>query len=103
LLTRTEAKLPETEYAKLAPDYERCIHEIEHLTRYADRAEEDLLAKTKDVMTQVRNLERATRGRGENYEIALAVNTVQMTLIKQAAALTELLALPTEAGATDPH
>jgi hypothetical protein len=81
LLNRTDPVLDPQEYRQIDSSYESCVQSIEQLTRYAERAEDDLVAKTKELLAQVRNLERATRTRGEDYEIQIALNTAHVSLI----------------------
>ncbi len=91
LLVRTEPTLGVEEYRKILTSHEACTTAIEKLSHYADRSEDDLLTKLKELMLQVRNLERATRTRGEEYEAALAINVAHISLIRYASGFKELL------------
>lgn len=91
LLVRTEPSLGVEEYRKILTSHEACATAIEKLSHYADRSEDDLLTKLKELMLQVRNLERATRTRGEEYEVALAINVAHISLIRYASGFKELL------------
>jgi hypothetical protein len=92
LLVRTEPFLAVKEYQKILTSHEACAEAIEELSRYADRGEEDLLTKLKELMSEVKSLERATRARGDEYEAAVAINVAHISLIQSASAFKDLLA-----------
>jgi hypothetical protein len=91
LLKRPDAELAEADYAKIAPSYEAFLEGFERITRYAARSEDDLITKAKELITQVRNLERATRSRGDYYEAQLALNVAHVTLMRTYSAFFQLL------------
>ncbi len=91
LLKKTEPRLDASEYPNIMPSYEAFLERFDPLTRYAERSEDDLITKTKDLISQIRTLERATRSRGDYYEAQLALNAAHTALIKTYTAFSELL------------
>lgn len=91
LLERKEPLLEVTEFRQISISYEASAKEVERLSRYAERSDEDLLTKLKDVLGLVRALERCTRARGDEYAASLALNVAHTTLIRSAAEFQETL------------
>lgn len=53
----------------LGTTYDECKLQVERLTRYALRDDQALLAKVLEAVSGVRDIERASKGRGEYYEV----------------------------------
>jgi hypothetical protein len=91
LLSRAEPILDVKEYATILESYEACHKKTEILSRYADRGEEDLMAKYKELLSQVKSLERTTRSRAAEYDAYVAMNIAHVTMIRSSIALRALL------------
>jgi hypothetical protein len=87
--------LGSAEIAKLGQTYETCRSQVEAFERYADKADRPLIERAKELTAAIRNLDRATRTRGESYLVESAVYTARGQLTRLAKAVNEELATET--------
>jgi hypothetical protein len=93
--------LDSAEIAKLGQTYETCRSQVDALERYADKADRQLIERAEELTNAIRNLDRATRTRGESYLVESAVYTARGQLVRLARAVNEELA--TETGESNNH
>lgn len=81
---------PET--AKIGQTYEICRTRVDGLERYADKGDKGLIDHARELVIAIRNLDRATRTRGENYVVQQAVRNAHTELTRQTKEFNEELA-----------
>lgn len=76
----------------LNPLYETTKSQVDALLRYAAKSDRELITQALDVVTGVRNVERANRTRGEDYEVKNAVKAALGALSRNYTTVTQTLA-----------
>lgn len=74
---------------------EACKPQIDGLSRYTENQDRELWERARDLVAEIRQLERAIRGRGEYHVVQAAVASVHASMIHNYAALTADLARET--------
>lgn len=93
-LSRNEdQELGSSQYSKLGATYEACRVAMDNVTRYVEKADVPLLDQTRDVIAEIRVLERATRTKGEYYYVQGLIRSARRNLIGHARDLGKLLAV----------
>lgn len=80
------------ETSKIGQTYELCRSRVDGLERYAEKNDRSLLDHARELVIAIRNLDRATRTRGENYVVAQAVRTARADLQRMAKEFNDELA-----------
>jgi len=80
------------EASKIGQTYEICRTRVDALERYADKGDRSLIDHARELVIAIRNLDRATRTRGENYVVQQAVRSAHTELNRQAKEFNEELA-----------
>ena len=75
--------------AKLGETYESCRTRVDAMERYAEKNDKVLVDHAREVVIAIRNLDRATRTRGESYVVTHAVQTAHSDLKRLARAFSE--------------
>ena len=78
--------------AKVGEVYESCRTRVEGLDRYAEREDKDLVDEAREVAISIRNLDRVSRSRSDDYSVNLAVQTARSNLTALYDALIQKLA-----------
>ena len=76
---------------KLLSTFELCHNNVEGFDRHVEKADRDLLDRTRAVVTTIRDTERVARTRGESYVVRSAIHSARTDLIAKHKELTELL------------
>jgi hypothetical protein len=87
--------LGSAEISKLGQTYDACRSKVDALERYADKADRPLIERARELTTAIRNVERATRTRGESYLVEDAVRSAHGQLIRLARTMNDELATET--------
>ena len=74
--------------------YETCQAQVEHMERYADKVDRELVEHVRNMLAAIRPLERAARTRGEEYEIIAAMAGALAPLVTAYEAVAAELAEP---------
>jgi hypothetical protein len=77
---------------KLSSLYETTKARVDHLVRYSEKSDRDLIARAQEAVVAVRAVERAAKTRGESYEIRSAVESAVNALSRTYTAVTQELA-----------
>lgn len=72
------------ESSKVGQTYEICRTKVDALERYAEKNDRPLLDHARELVIAIRNLDRATRTRGESYVVTQAVRTAHSDLQRMA-------------------
>jgi hypothetical protein len=80
------------ETSKIGQTYELCRARVDGLERYAEKSDRSLLDHARELVIAIRNLDRATRTRGESYVVAQAVRTARADLQRMAKEFNDELA-----------
>ncbi len=84
---------------KISRTYEACRSQVDGFERYVTTEDRDLLLRVKEMLADVRTLERAARSRGDYFVILESVLSAQAVLIRSYERISETLA--ETAGDTD--
>lgn len=93
--------LGSAEISKLGQTYETCRSKVDALERYAEKTDKPLIERARELTAAIRNVERATRTRGESYLVEDAMRTAQGQLVRLARTVRDELA--TETGESNKH
>jgi hypothetical protein len=92
LLKNQNEELDASDISKLSQVFESCRAALSQLERYAAKNDAPLLIEATDLVNLVRNLEKATRTRGEDYVVKTAVTTARADLARSAKQFADKLA-----------
>lgn len=87
--------LGSSEISKLGQMFESCRGQVDALERYAEKADRPLIERARELLGAIRNVERATRTRGESYMVESAVYSARSELNRLYRSVTEELAKET--------
>ncbi|MES2921252.1 MAG: hypothetical protein V4819_06890 [Verrucomicrobiota bacterium] len=87
----TGAALEDAEIARIGATYETCHGQVEQLYRYAEKSDREWVERVQAMVTTIRTLDRATRSRGEYYEVSAAVLQAHAAFLRAYAAVVEEL------------
>jgi len=76
---------------KLLTTFELCRNNVEGFDRHVEKADRDLLDRTRAVVTAIRDTERIARTRGESYYVRVAVRSARSDLVAKHKELSDLL------------
>jgi hypothetical protein len=88
-----ESVVPGTDNDSLGEIYDLCRSRVDGLQRYAEKSELPLVERGREVVVALRNLDRASRARGESYIISENVRSLRNTLRRMAREYEEELAI----------
>jgi hypothetical protein len=80
ILDVQDSNRDDSNFAKLGETYESCRTKVDAMERYAEKNDKILVDHAREVVIAIRNLDRATRTRGESYVITHAVQTAHSDL-----------------------
>jgi len=89
--------------AKFGETYELCRARVDGLDRYAEKNDKLMVDHAREVVIAIRNLDRATRTRGDDSVIAHAVQTAHVELKRLAKAFSEEIAVDAGDGLAVPN
>jgi hypothetical protein len=84
------------EVERLRETYDICRAAVDGLERYAEKSDQELLGQVRDLVIELRSLDKAARSRGESYEVAAAMQSAHTSLVESYKEVIGLLA--TEVG-----
>lgn len=88
-----ESRLEDAGNEKLSQLYDLCRTRVDGLQRYAEKSDLPLVERAREVVVALRNLDRATRARGESYIISENISSLRNTLRRMAKEYEEELAI----------
>jgi hypothetical protein len=80
---------------EIGATFETCKTQTERLFRYAEKADRDLISRTQDMITTLRPLDRASKSRGETYEVLSAVTIAHSAVVRAHNAMVQELSAET--------
>lgn len=75
-----DRELSQAELTRVGAVHDQCRTGVDAMQRYTEKADQALLDKALELVTAVRNLDRATRARGENYVVMEGVRSARREL-----------------------
>lgn len=87
-----QQQLDNSELSRLNQVFEACRSGIDALERYSAKSDAPLITEARDLVNLVRNLEKASRTRGENYVVQSAVTSARSELSRSAKQFADKLA-----------
>lgn len=91
-LKEQKDELQPSEISQLSQIFESCRSGLSQLERYTSKNDASLITEATDLVNLVRNLEKATRTRGEDYVVRTAVTTARTDLARNAKQFADKLA-----------
>lgn len=88
-----ERDLDASQFSKLGATYEACRVAVDALSRHAEKADVPLVDQTRDLVVEIRDIDRASRAKGEYYHVQGLIRSARRTLIGHARDLGKLLAV----------
>jgi hypothetical protein len=82
----------EVSAAKLGSTYDACREAVDALERYAEKYDRELIEQCRDLVVEIRTIERAARSRGESYQVKENVRRLRQNFVEKAKTLHESLA-----------
>jgi type VI protein secretion system component VasF len=73
LRIQDSSSMKSSDMPKLSETYENCRTRVDALERYAEKNDRPLIEMARELVIAVRNLDRASRTRGEDYTVQQAV------------------------------
>lgn len=92
LVKNQSSELEPSDISSLGEIFETCRASLSQLERYAAKNDAPLITEATDLVNLVRNLEKATRTRGEDYIVKTAVTTARADLARKAKLFSDKLA-----------
>lgn len=92
LLKNQSEELEASDISNLSQVFESCRSALSQLERYTAKNDASLITEATDLVNLVRNLEKATRTRGEDYVVKTAVTTARADLARNAKQFADKLA-----------
>ncbi len=83
------------ELGQIGPTYTAADSRIEQLLRYTEKADRDLVGRVKEMATTLRVLERASRSRGDNFDLVQGTVTAHLAFLRTYGSVVEELARET--------
>ena len=103
ILSLQDRDLSSSEIAKIGQTYELCRTRVEGLERYAEKNDRGLVEQARGVVIAIRNLDRATRTRGEGHIVMQAIHSTHTDLCRLAKTVSEQLAVEAGDGLAPPN
>ncbi len=91
VVKHTSSSYEDKDIAELGVTYETCRSRVDGLSRYVDKSDRELLTLVQEMVSKLRPLERAAKSRGYSYDVADAVATAHMALLRANAEVAEQL------------
>jgi hypothetical protein len=92
LLKRNSDELEPAELQKLGATSDLCRSQVDGLSRYTAKDDRELLGRVQDMVIGIRTMDRASRTRGDFYDIRSSVNSAHSALITSYNTVAEELA-----------
>lgn len=102
LAIRPAGTIEDSDIAQIGATYETCHSQVDRLLRYAEKSDRAWLERVQDLVTTIRVLDRAAKGRGDSYEVMDEVATAHTAFLRAYVAVAGDLAREAGEAATDP-
>lgn len=102
LANRQPGSIEDADIAQIGDTYEICHSQVDRLLRYAEKSDRAWVERIQDMVTTIRVLDRAAKGRGDSYEVMDAVSTAHTAFLRAYVGVAGELAREAGEAATDP-
>ncbi len=82
----------DAEIQRLGATYETCHDQIERLHRYADKQDREWVERVQDMVTTIRQIDRAVKSRSNSHDVGTAVSQAHTAFLRAYAGVAEELA-----------
>lgn len=87
-----EGHVENNKIEKITQTFEACRSQVDRLDRYVMKEDRDLFGRVKEVVSDIRSIERAARSRGEDYVVRESVVSARKVLVDAHQGISEALA-----------